>query len=293
MTLDQLRYFAAAATYQHVGRAAAAVAISPSAVSGAIALLEEELQCQLFRRTGRRIELTREGEKLLKRSQEILGDVENLALQMRKEPEALTGKYRLGASHFLAPRILAPGWSKLLGKHPRLVAEIYSMNTAYAIADILSGRLDLAVCFSPLKHPDLLETPILDGEMIPILRKKHPIFKQPKKAQLRFLAETPAVIHKASVGVDLCETHPIFDRLGFQPRISLYFDSDETAVQSVLKSDTWSFVPDYVANEFRDEIQTLELPSEAGGAPYRISSLIRRERQADRVLTELRETLSK
>jgi LysR family hydrogen peroxide-inducible transcriptional activator len=155
MTLDHLRYFTAVATYQHVGRAAKAVYISPSVISAAIASLQTELQCQLFRKTGRRIELTENGRRLLEQSKTILAGVDGLKTSLKGEPEELQGRYRLGASHFLAPRILLSGWLHLQKQHTKVVSEIYSMNTAHAIADVIAGRLELVVCFSPLSHPDL------------------------------------------------------------------------------------------------------------------------------------------
>ena len=61
MTLDQLRYFLAAARFEHIGKAAQSVSISPSAISTAIAALEDELGCELFRREGKSIVLNVSG----------------------------------------------------------------------------------------------------------------------------------------------------------------------------------------------------------------------------------------
>ena len=237
MTLDHLRYFTAVATYQHVGRAANAVAISPSVISSSISSLEEELQCELFRKKGRNIELTEDGRRLLERAKAVLSNVDGLKSELRREPESLRGRYRLGASHFLASRLLLNGWSLLSQKHPQLVADIYSMNTGHAIAEVLSGRIDLALCFSPIRHPDLKEQIVRSGNMVVVVRKKHPVLKKTSREQVRFLSETSAIIHKGSQGVETCETHPLFDELGFQPKIDIYWDSDEIGIQAVLSSD--------------------------------------------------------
>lgn len=189
MTLDQFRYFTAAATYQHVGRAAMAISISPSVISATIASLEDEFQCELFRKSGRRIVLTTEGKRLSDRFNSILKDIDGLKTEMSGKPEVLTGRFLLGASHFLTSRLLITGWNRLHRNHPDLVADIYSMNTAHAIAEVLSGRIDLAVCFSPLAHPDLLEYQIAKGEMLIAVKKGHAILKKSAKEQIRFLSE--------------------------------------------------------------------------------------------------------
>ena len=61
MTLDQLRIFVAVADCGHVTRAAAALGITQSAASAAIAALETRYRSHLFDRVGRRIELTETG----------------------------------------------------------------------------------------------------------------------------------------------------------------------------------------------------------------------------------------
>lgn len=278
MTLDHLRYFAAVATYQHVGRAAKSVFISPSVISSAIASLQAELQCELFRKNGRRIELTDHGKRLLEQSKSILANVEGLKTSLKGSPEELRGQYRLGASHFLTPRILLKGWLQLQKQHPKMVGEIYSMNTAHAIADVIAGRLDIAACFSPLPHPDLKESRVGSGIMVVVVKKNHPVLKKSQKEQLDYLKTEGAVIHKAAQGVESCESHPVFDRLGFQPRIDVFYDDDDVALQTVLQSEKWAFVPDIVASAHADKLQIIKLPKNAGYPPYYISVLWHRGR---------------
>ena len=50
MKLDQLTYFLEAARHEHIGKAAKAVAISPSAISHSISALEKELGRPLFKK---------------------------------------------------------------------------------------------------------------------------------------------------------------------------------------------------------------------------------------------------
>jgi DNA-binding transcriptional LysR family regulator len=63
--LEQLRVFIASAERQHMTRAAAALNLTQSAVSAAIASLEERHGAKLFHRVGRGIELTEAGSLFL------------------------------------------------------------------------------------------------------------------------------------------------------------------------------------------------------------------------------------
>ena len=67
MTLDQLRIFVEVAERQHLTQAAAALALTPSAVSSSIKALEERYGTALFDRVGRRIETNEAGRIFLPR----------------------------------------------------------------------------------------------------------------------------------------------------------------------------------------------------------------------------------
>src|SRR4051812_26397940 len=120
MTLDQLRYFVAAAKYEHVIRAAQSFPISPSVISQAIKVLEEELNCQLFDRDNRRIRLTKDGSRLVELAHGVLEKADSIKHEIGKDDSPLEGHYRIGASHFLASKVLAPVVAEMQEKFPRL-----------------------------------------------------------------------------------------------------------------------------------------------------------------------------
>src|SRR3546814_5240325 len=72
MTLEQLRIFVAVAERQHVTRAAAALNVTQSAASAAIAALEARHDIRLFNRVGRGIELTEAGRRFLDEARAVL-----------------------------------------------------------------------------------------------------------------------------------------------------------------------------------------------------------------------------
>jgi DNA-binding transcriptional LysR family regulator len=72
MEMFELRYFSSVAQYENVARASEAIHVSPAALSKAVSRLEEELQTQLFFKSGRGIRLTPEGQRLKLRALKIL-----------------------------------------------------------------------------------------------------------------------------------------------------------------------------------------------------------------------------
>ena len=85
MELQQLRYFAIAAKYQHITRAANELHVAQPAVSGTIKRLENELGVSLFEKNGRNIALTREGELFYGKIKKILNELDHLPEVLRNE----------------------------------------------------------------------------------------------------------------------------------------------------------------------------------------------------------------
>jgi LysR family hydrogen peroxide-inducible transcriptional activator len=78
VSLRQLRYLEALAENLHFGRAAEACAVSQPALSMQIKELEEELQVSLLERRKSGVELTEQGEEIVRRGRTILASVRDL-----------------------------------------------------------------------------------------------------------------------------------------------------------------------------------------------------------------------
>jgi DNA-binding transcriptional LysR family regulator len=283
VTLDQFRYFLAAARFQHVAKAAQSVAISPSAVSAAIAALEAEFGCALFRREGRAIVLNDQGRYLRDELDRLFDHLSVIRRDLQGAAGAIQGSYRIGASHFLAPRYLARAWTSLQREHEKLEGELCSMSTHLAMAGVLDGTLDLALAFSPLRHPELQSFTLYEGTLLPTVRKNHPLVRRPGKPSIKSLSDYPATLHKSAPGVDVCEVHPMFERFGVATRIRCLFDSDDQAVESLLHTDSWSLLPDLVVQTYRTSLRALPVPK-GWDAPYSVAAVVRPHRTENQTI---------
>jgi DNA-binding transcriptional LysR family regulator len=289
MTLDQLRYFLAAARFEHVAKAARSVSISPSAVSTAIASLEDEFACPLFRREGKRIALNDQGRYLRTEIEALFDRLSLVQKHLQGATTAVQGSYRLAASHFLATRYLARAWIGLQREHPRLEGELCSMATTLAVDEVLKGTLDLALCFSPLRHPELKHVELYQGQLRLAVRKGHPILRR-GRVRLQDLSAYPATLHKAAPGVDVCEVHPMFEAFRIEPRIRCLFDSDDQAVESLVRTDSWALLPDVVIRTFGSRLRALAAPR-GWNAPYQVSAVLRPHRSENQTMVLLIERL--
>ena len=111
MELRHLRYFVSVAEQGSVSKAAQQVHVSQPALSRQIRDLEAELGVQLFDRVGRGIELTAEGEDLLRHCRDVLAQAESV----RERARALHGGVVGVAPHRRRRRASWPAFSRATG----------------------------------------------------------------------------------------------------------------------------------------------------------------------------------
>jgi LysR family transcriptional regulator, cyn operon transcriptional activator len=113
MNFRHLRTFVAIADAGGIHRAAARLNLSQPAASRQIHALEDELGVPLFDRVGRRVELTSEGEDLLRRSRRLLAEAASLTERADALKKGETGLLRVGAS----PQVIENSLADFLDRH--------------------------------------------------------------------------------------------------------------------------------------------------------------------------------
>ena len=110
MELRWLQYFRVVAEELHFGRAANKLHITQPPLSRQIAELEKELECRLFNRTKRKVELTEEGSYLLEEVKTVFANLQLLETNVKQIHKGLKGSIRIGyigaAMHSVLPEIL-------------------------------------------------------------------------------------------------------------------------------------------------------------------------------------------
>ena len=151
MNFKHLHYFWATARAGGVVRAGEQLHITPQTLSGQIKLLEERLGCALFRKNGRRLELTEEGRTALGFADEIFA--------LGAEMEAAIGQTRAGARALdcrvgiadsvpksIAYRLLEPALD--VGQPVRLICHEGKFEDL--LGQLAIHRLDLVIADEPM-----------------------------------------------------------------------------------------------------------------------------------------------
>jgi LysR family transcriptional regulator, transcriptional activator of nhaA len=148
-----LYYFWVTARAGGVVRAGAQLHVTPHTLSGQIARLEEHLGHPLFRRLGRRLELTDEGRIALKYADEIFALGVELENAVRHKPDVpRTLEFRVGVADSVAKsvayRLIEPALS--LAEPVRLVCSEGKFPDL--MAQLALHRLDLVIADEPLSR---------------------------------------------------------------------------------------------------------------------------------------------
>lgn len=143
MTLDQLRIFVAVAEREHVTQAAAALNLTQSAVSAAIAALEARHALQLFDRVGRRIVLTEAGRLFLDEARAVLARASQAERLLGDLAGLRRGTLRLGASQTVANYWLPRLMQRFRAEHPGVDLTLAAGNTAEVVRLVHDARVDL------------------------------------------------------------------------------------------------------------------------------------------------------
>lgn len=148
-TVKQLQYFLALAETGHFGRAAEQCFVSQSALSSAIAELEETLGAQLVDRTNRQVTITSVGQRIAVQARLCLQDIDSLVEIARGVSEPLAGELRLGVIPTIAPFVLPQVLPKLRRKHPKLQLFLSEGQTDRIYRQLMEGELDVILLALP------------------------------------------------------------------------------------------------------------------------------------------------
>jgi LysR family cyn operon transcriptional activator len=137
MNFDHLRTFVAIVDAGGVHRAAARLHLSQPAVSRQIQTLESDLGVPLFDRIGRRVQLTSEGEDLLRRGRHLLAEAESFTARAGALKKGDTGILRVGATPMVIESTLAGFVTSFRQRYPGVEVQLVEEG-----GTTLSGRLE-------------------------------------------------------------------------------------------------------------------------------------------------------
>jgi DNA-binding transcriptional LysR family regulator len=271
MTLEQLRIFVAVAERQHITQAATALHLTQSAVSSAIAALENRHDVRLFDRVGRNIVLNQTGEVFLQEARSVLARAAAAEAALADLGELRRGRLSVCASQTIASYWLPQRLAAFHEAHPAIEVDVAVGNTADVAKAVKEGFAELGFVEGEVDDPVLSKREIGRDEMMIVVGRDHPWVDE---AELKpdALTRTPWVLREAGSG-----TRSAFQTalaklgldLGDLP-VALTLPANEAVLTAVEAGAGATAISESVASSRLRSGQLRHIPFELPSRPYHL-----------------------
>lgn len=143
MNINQLLYFASVGKYNNITKASKELHVSQPAITKSIQQLEDELGILLLNRKQNHITLTYEGEVLLKRSQDVLLNLQTLRDEMRDYGKLRRNTIKVGIPPAIGT-LLLPKLDIAIQNDLQIDMEVFESGSQHCIQQVACGELDMA-----------------------------------------------------------------------------------------------------------------------------------------------------
>lgn len=236
LTLRQLEIFVAIAESGSTTAASERIALSQSAISGALSDLESLLDARLFDRVGRRLVLNESGRALLPRARVALDagrDIERQFGVGQAGPGQGALHIRLGASSTIG-NYLVPGMVARYQQHqPGASVDVQIGNTQDIAEAVARFDVDLGLVEGPCHVADLRVEPWQDDALVIVCAPDHPLALQARDQPcgVAALRSVQWLLREAGSGTRTVVEHELLPHLDQFERV-LYLGSTEAIKQA-------------------------------------------------------------
>jgi len=199
ISLRKLEVFVHIANSGQVTRASEELGLSQSAVSMALANLEQVHGGQLFQRRGRRLLVNDRGRLLLPYAQEILQQVDNFTTMLEDSQERPMGHLHIGASTTIGNYLLPILMARIAQLYPQSRVQLHIANSEQIAQAVRTGDLDLGLIEGPCHVAELECRPWRADELVVITGAAHP-WTQLKMVDRKKLLSANWIVREAGSG---------------------------------------------------------------------------------------------
>ena len=235
LKISQIRALVAVADHHNFSEAALHLGISQSAVSHAIATLEDELGVLLLNRGRNGASLTPVGERLIVQARQVLALLIEIVQEANREKGLQGGQVRIAAFRSMASRLLPMVISRFRDRFPSITVTVTEFDEHFALEQTLRfGHADIG--FASLPYSEEFET-------FEILKDEYIVLLPP--------------------GSHLSHVQLTWEQLADYPLIISSIDSCSTKIRNCLKKST---VPLNIAYEIRQDSTIISMTAQGLGA---------------------------
>ncbi|MEG1023826.1 MAG: LysR substrate-binding domain-containing protein [Flavobacterium sp.] len=256
MEIYQLEYFIKTAEVLHFTKAAELCFVTQSGLSQQIKKLEEELGMPLFKRIGKKVQLTEAGSVFLIHAKKVVENVENGKQAIEDLNEMIGGELRLGVTYIFGLLIL-PVINVFAKTYQNLKIVVEYGTTEALEQKLLTNELDLVLVISSheIELP-IQKVPLFTSNMVMAVSKSHSLASLDKIA-FKKIEDVPLILPgKGSNSREYVEV--LFKKYNMKPKISIELNSIHALLQMVENSD-WATIVAEKALKGWDNLKAIQI----------------------------------
>ncbi|MDJ0511992.1 MAG: LysR family transcriptional regulator [Methyloceanibacter sp.] len=178
------RSFVVLAEELNFRRAADRLGLSQPALTKQIKELEDRLGVVLFRREPRGVERTDAAEANLKAARALIASAERLEHAFRTAETSAAEHVSLGALSYVTQRLLPRALVAARQTRPTLQTKVFDMTPVEAVGAAGEGRIDLGVALAPVREPNVVTRPLVEGCWMVVARRDQDLPSAPGLSDL-------------------------------------------------------------------------------------------------------------
>lgn len=237
LDVRRLRVLSEIAARGSFSDAAAALALTQSAVSQHISALEREVGLPLVERGTRPVGLTEAGYALTRHATGIFARLDGAEQELGEIAGRRHGRLRFGTFPTALATLVPPAFAEFRQQYPKITLTVVDEHLQRLIPRLDAGELDLALIYEHEPLPniavrELERIPLLDDVFQAVLPAGHRLARRRRPLQLSDLRDEPWIGGAPTsawyrIATDACR------RAGFTPRADFASD-DHIAVQALV-----------------------------------------------------------
>lgn len=178
MTITQLEYVVAVATYKSFVAAAEKCFVTQPTLSMQIQKLEEELGAKFFDRNKHPIAITAMGEAIVAQAKIVLAECDKIYELIQSQQNTLSGTFHFAVIPTVAPYVIPGLLEHYSDNYPDVKLVITEMETNQIIAALRKNELDAALVSTPLEQSGLKEYPLFYEPFVTYFAPDEPALKK-------------------------------------------------------------------------------------------------------------------
>lgn len=232
--------------------------LSQSAVSHALTALEEELDCRLFDRDGKKLQITPAGEHLLHYAEKILSDMELARGSMQQRTRWGASRIRVAADGFFGPCLLPTVLKSFRKEFPDWLIHVKTGESRECIDWLNEDNIEAAITIAPTRAEAVEVIPLFTDELAWIVSPNHP-WAQNGYVPPEEIPTQPLVCGTATSYTNrLVERH--FERDGLRLNWELELGSLEAIKEMVKEGNGVTVLAPWAVREELDDNSLVALP---------------------------------